>query len=92
MECEPSHPISSSPPAKKSRLFAPIRTDKDVEEARASSVPKKTLEDTKYCLGLFQTWTEYRNSENGDNIGPIEELSMEELQHWLSRFVLEVSI
>ncbi len=92
VECEPSHPISSSPPAKKRRLFAPIWTDKDVKEARASSVPKKTLEDTKYCLGLFQTWTEYRNSENGDNIGPIEELSMEELQHWLSRFVLEVSI
>lgn len=94
VECQPPPltTVTSSPPSKKRRLFAPIHTDKEVEEARATSIPKKTVQDTKYCLGLFQTWAKHRIRENGDNIGPIELLNKEELQYWLSRFVLEVSI
>lgn len=80
----------SPPPVKKKRLFAPIKSDKEVEEARATGVPSKTIQDTKYCMSLWESWVSYRESENEDSIGPIEELSKKELQHWLSRFILEV--
>ena len=87
-----SSTASTEPPAtKKKRLFAPIKTDKEVEESRTSGIPLKTVQDTKYCIGLWESWACFRADENGDTIGPIESLSREELQYWLSRFILEVS-
>ena len=84
-----SSTASTEPPAtKKKRLFAPIKTDKEVEESRTSGIPLKTVQDTKYCIGLWESWACFRADENGDTIGPIER---EELQYWLSRFILEVS-
>ncbi len=74
--------ISCSPPTKKKRLLYKLIA-KEAKEARATCILRKTLQDTKYCLGLWKTWTEYRISENGDSIGPIEELSTEELQYIL---------
>ena len=65
----PQLPESSLPPAKKKRPFATVRNDKEVEEAKTACTPAKTQQDTKYCLGLWQAWTEYRESENGDSIG-----------------------
>ncbi len=36
--------------------YAPPRTDEAVTKARAESVPKKTREDTAYCMKLWQDW------------------------------------
>lgn len=95
-----SSPLAPPPPCKSSptpnlckskRQFAAIKSDSEVELARAKGIPPKTLKDTKYCVGLWDAWTVYRRAENGDNIQSIEQLSRQDLQHWLTRFVLEVS-
>ena len=84
------NPSSSS--VKKKRVFAPVKNDQEVEQARAAGIPAKTLQDTKYCIGIWEVWTDYRLCENGDEILPIEELSRNDLQYWMSRFILEVKL
>ncbi len=79
-------------PKEKKRMFAAVKTDKEVQLARATGIPQTTLRDTKYCIGLWEAWRKYRESENGDTIQPIGELSRKDLEHWLTRVILEVSI
>ena len=44
----------------------------------------------KYCVNLWDAWTRYRLETTGATIKPLSELNHKELQHWLTRFVLEV--
>ena len=87
----PHTAVSSSLPNKKKRQFASVKTDTEVQTARATGTPKKTMEDTKYCLGLWDEWVRHREKDNGDSILPITELSRGDLQYWLTRFILEVN-
>ena len=59
-------------------------------QARTKGVPLKTQKDTKYCVGVWESWREYRNSTTGAAITPLTELNHSELDHWLTRFILEV--
>ena len=76
--------------ASTSRPFAPVKTDAEIQLARAQGIPKKTQEDTKYCVSLWDAWRRYRLETTGDAIKPITELNRTELQHWLTCFTLEV--
>ena len=53
-------------------------------------MPKKTLEDIKYCTNLWSEWQRHRQETLGDSIPNLTELNRRELQYWLTRFVLEV--
>ena len=54
------HPMQAKPPAcKKQRQFAVIKSDREVEDARAFGIPENTRKDTKYCHGLWVEWTMY---------------------------------
>ena len=70
--------------------FAQPKTDKEIVQARAEGVPVKTQQDTKYCVGLREEWREHRNQATAANIAPLTQLNHSKLQHWLTRFVLEV--
>jgi len=83
--CAPSTSSSLS-----TSRFAPPKTDAEVASERRKGVPKKTLEDTKYCLNLWEEWRKYRQQTTGDAIAPLSEMTQEEVQHWLTRFILEV--
>ena len=72
------------------RRFAEPKTDVEIAAARAQGVPLKTRQDNKYCLGLWQAWRDHRNSTTGINFASLIELSTSELQHWFTRFILEV--
>ena len=86
----PLHLNSNFPPklGKKLRPFSEVKSDKEVELARASGIPQSTQKDTKYCIGLWDAWVSHRAEANGDTFG---ELSKEELNYWLTRFILEVN-
>ena len=79
------------PPTKKKRIFAPLKSDKEVKNARTEGISPKTASDTKYCLGMWEAWVNYRKKENNNTIGTIESLITTTLQYWLSRFMLEVA-
>ena len=42
--------------------FASAKSDKEVSAVRKKFVPKKTLEDTTYCVRLWNQWAEYRTT------------------------------
>jgi len=81
----PTEPISSAAPtpppvayskapARKEYIFAPVKSNKDVVRARNEGMSKKTASDTKYYLSLWKAWVDYRETENGNSIGPIEKI------------------
>ena len=72
------------------RRFAAPKTEAEIVQARTQGVPLKTQKDTKYCVGVWESWREYRNSTTGAAIAPLTELNHSELDHWLTRFILEV--
>ena len=88
----PAPPASSSDirPAAIRRPFAPAKTDKEVKSARTQGIPKRTQDDTKYCVSLWNAWKSYRKETTGDIIEDITELSISALNHWLTSFILEV--
>ena len=79
-------------PTKNKRIFALLKNDEQVKNARTEGISQKTASDTKYSLGMWEAWVNYRKKENNNTIGPIESLTTTTLQYWLSRFILEVCI
>ena len=65
-------------------------TDEEVEGKRSANVPKRTQQDTEYCLRIWKQWHSYRQSKISQSIPQLEEMTKEDLDYWLSRFVLEV--
>ena len=80
----------AQPPSNHSPMFATPKTEEEICNARAKGVPSKTIEDTKYCVNLWNEWKRDRQETLGGSIPDLTELSRSQLQHWLTRFVLEV--
>lgn len=71
--------------------FAALKSEEEIAKAKLSAVPEKTLLDTKYCIGVWNHWCDHRCAVHGDNIPPIEQLSMQQqLAMHLCSFVFEV--
>ena len=79
----PSLPSSSATSSSRCR-FAPPKT------AREAGIPHKTEQDTRYCKKVWDQWREHRMKTTGVNIAPLHHLSLAELAHWLTNFILEV--
>ena len=84
------YPLEEVAPIEVQRKFAPPKTTKQLEHARMEAVPKKTLQDIKYCFKIWNEWKSYRLSQHNVSIPEIEELSLPDLAEHLSHFVIEV--
>ena len=73
-----------------SRPFAAPKTAEEIELARSKGVPCKTRQDTNYCVRLWNAWSVHHQATAGVLIPPLADLKIDELQHWLTRYVLEV--
>ena len=71
-----------------SSRFAEPKTNSEVLEAQKNAVPKKTRQDTEYCIRVFESWRTNRNS-SGSSVASLEEIDKQSLSYWLARFVLE---
>ena len=49
--------------------FAPPKTEAEILEARTKGIPKKTLEDTQYCIKVWEEWCNYRRKKYQDTKG-----------------------
>ena len=91
---EPPRPLTSPTPTpattNSNRLFAAPKTQQEIADARVSAVPKKTQQDTQYCVRLWEEWCQHRQSNFGVSIPQLTELQPTELQQWLSYFILEL--
>ena len=70
--------------------FAAPKTEEDIKSIKLNGIPKKTQDDTQYCLRVWEEWCKYRRNSCGDNIAPVTEMQPLQLQYWLIRFILEV--
>ena len=74
--------------------FAAPMSESAVQQARKAAVPKSTQTDTLWCFSLWTEWAKQRNTRTVDveeqvplDITPLSPMV---LQHWMSRFVLEL--
>ena len=68
-----SHAAIPAPPPP--HRFAPPTTAQQIMQGRQDSIPKKTVQDTKFCLNLWEEWKKNRRLETGEDIGTLTELS-----------------
>lgn len=61
-----------------------------MEQVRKHTVPKKTLDDVKYCVSIWNEWRYYREVNSGTVIPAIDKLDLPILASHLSNFILEV--
>ena len=80
-------PLPHQPPHTAGR-FAP-KTTEEIVRARKKGIPKKTQEDTKYCVHIWDEWREYRSTSTGIAILPLQQLPPHQLNEFLTMFVLE---
>ena len=77
-----------------SMRYASPKSSEDLVKAREASVPKRTREDTQWCLNIWKDWSDHRNSISpATKVLHAEELSTAELDTLalsLERFVLEI--
>ena len=85
----PAPPTSSYHQQQHSRFTVP-KTNQQVQEERQNGIPKNTQQDTKFCLNLWEQWSLNRQSTTGEQIGSILSLTPQQLNYWLTRFILEV--
>ena len=76
-----------------------IFTERDVEKARDNRTPANTTKHTSWSSNVYRKWAEARNKEfidfTGENqqfkrVPNFEDLSIKEINYWLSRLSLEV--
>ena len=88
---ELQHPvISTEPVSKPLQRFAPAMSDSDVIKAREQAIPKRTREDTAYCIRVWDEWAKNRRELGNAEIQSLATMDASTLQHWLTYFILEV--
>ena len=75
------------PPTASTRRFAPLKSDEELQRARERAVPKKTKQDTKFCINIWDEWSKHIT---GTRILPLTEMTNAEMQYRLSQFIGEV--
>ena len=89
-EANAKRPRLTAPAQAKLRTFAPPKSREEVEQARRNTMPKKTQNDTQYCVGMWNEWREHKLISDGINIPAVDEIDSLTLANLLSHFILEV--
>ena len=74
------------------KQFAEPKSDAEVDQLRRQGIPANTLKGTKWAVNVWRDWTAYRWSVCHPLDFPphLYVCSNEELNRWLSKFVVEV--
>ena len=78
----------------KKHRFAELKSDDEVKQAQEKVVPEKTKQNTSWCINQWRSWAEYHRVQRTSSTHPLPveflEMSDEELNYRVPRFVLEV--
>ena len=88
-EATAKRPRRTDPVPAKLRVFAPPKSREEVVQARKNAIPKKTQDDTKYCIGMWNDWRQHKLLD-GSIIPAVDEVDSPTLANLLSHFILEV--
>ena len=86
---QPQSELQQLAKPQKSRFGTP-KTEGEILLARRESVPKRTRQDTAYCIRLWNEWSKYRCETSEVHIPLLMEMDAYSLQYWMTRFILEV--
>ena len=78
--------------ASSSSRFAALKTDREVEQAKASSIPENTRKNTSWAVNVWKEWSAHRRQVTSSFAEWPVHLFIaqpQELNYWLSKFVLE---
>ena len=70
------------------RAFARPKTQEEIGQAKKSSIPATTMKDTRYCVGVWNEWRNYRMDAFGEDIAALKDLEVEKLATCLSNLFL----
>lgn len=74
--------------------FASAVGEKDIKDRIEETVPKNTKKSTKWAQNVFSEWKSERIRKHSDpediNIPELQFLTVEDVNFWLSRFIMEV--
>ena len=83
-------PNEPHPDTKPPSRFATPKTREEIAKSRMESVPKRTRQDTEYCVRLWHTWSKDRCATTDESVPPLLEMDAQALQFWMINFILEV--
>lgn len=63
--------------------------DGDLNELISEAIPPNTKKSTSWAMKVFDEWQKSRN-ENGEVIPELAVFTVEDVNHWLTRFIVEV--
>ena len=72
------------------RNFGKPVSSKDISEVVQKAIPHKTQQDNKYCANMWNEWVIYQAKTTGVVIPYLKDIKVEELQHWICSFLLEI--
>ena len=75
LEKQPPPIKQAQPPSNHSHSFTAPKTEEGIHNTRAKGVPSKTVEDTKYCIHLWNEWKRYCQETLGDSIPDLNKKS-----------------
>ena len=84
--------LDSSASSSSSSRFNELKTDSDLEEAKASSIPENTRKNTSWAVNVWKAWSAHRRKTcSSVTEWPIHLFiaQPQDLDYWLSKFVLE---
>ena len=79
LECGEPQPQQQLTKPQECRFGAP--KNEEIALARKEFVPKRTRQDTAYCIRLWNTWSKYRHDTTKAHIPPLIEMDPHLLQH-----------
>ena len=86
--------VSQSRSGPSNRRYGSPKSDKAVSEVIATGIPAKTRQQTDWTVRVWEQWSTSRNEQLLPGEKPFSTdfgaLTVEEMQFWLCRFVLEV--
>ena len=86
----PAHTAVAPSSAAPSQRFAAPISDEEIQTRRRAAVPKSTHNDTQYCIRTWAQWQNNRIETTNSTIPSLSSIKPDELEYWLTRFVLEV--
>ena len=88
-------PLAPAPPSSTNlQQLDPVRflspkTDEEIRAAREAGIPKKTQQDTKFCVNVYEEWRKNRERVLNTTIPPLKSMNAAEQAYHLTRFVVE---
>ena len=96
LDADPSHPnfeaggtVESSSTVSNTRFAKPV-SDEEIRSHIATAIPRSTAKTKSWAVRLWNLWAQSRAMEDGATPPPLDQITNDSLNFWLSRFVMEI--